>query len=435
MRTTEYYKPEELPEPEVLTMRQMLDEMEEVHVLAPLVRCSKLPFRHLVSMYETHVTHTPMMLAPEFSRAQTARISDFASSHSERGVFWMKPRKTGGRQEEYDELGRSNADSGLEANTFASSSASSSRTTTVDRFPAVKSSRRSPSSLNPPSPDHRLVRGNLIAQFASNNGKSLADACEIISVLPETTTDEDEDNAKTGGFVGEEQAPVDEPVRSERLVDGVDLNCGCPQPWAYSEGIGSALLRKPDLVADMVKQVHARMGDDFAISVKIRVDDKPELTERLVQTAIHANVTHLTIHGRTRHQPSTAPVSLPGIRFAVECAKGEVPCVGNGDIWEYGDVDDMRRVTGVKGVMAARGLLANPALFAGYSSTPKHAVENFVELATSYGLAYNLFQRHVSYMLESTMSKHDRLYLNSLGSYSGITDWLEDRGLQFSGRC
>jgi hypothetical protein len=41
MRTTEYYKPEELPEPEVLTMRQMLDEMEEVHVLAPLVRCSK----------------------------------------------------------------------------------------------------------------------------------------------------------------------------------------------------------------------------------------------------------------------------------------------------------------------------------------------------------------------------------------------------------
>jgi hypothetical protein len=41
MRTTEYYTPEELPEPEVLTMRQMLDEMEEVHVLAPLVRCSK----------------------------------------------------------------------------------------------------------------------------------------------------------------------------------------------------------------------------------------------------------------------------------------------------------------------------------------------------------------------------------------------------------
>jgi hypothetical protein len=166
-----------------------------------------------------------MMLAPEFSRAQTARISDFASSHSERGVFWMKPRKTGGRQEECDELERSNANSGLEKNTFASSSGSSSRAAMVDRFPAVKSSRRTPSTLNPPSRDHRLVRGNLIAQFASNNGKSLADACEIISVLPEAHKDEDEDNAKTGGFVGEEQAPADEPFRSARLVDGVDLNC------------------------------------------------------------------------------------------------------------------------------------------------------------------------------------------------------------------
>jgi hypothetical protein len=168
-----------------------------------------------------------MMLAPEFSRAQTARISDFASSHSERGVFWMKPRKTGGRQEEYDELERSNANSGLEKNTFASSSAysSSSRPTTAERTSSVESSRRTPSTLNPPSRDHRLVRGNLIAQFASNNGKSLADACEIISVLPEAHKDEGEDNAKTGGFVGEEQAPADEPFRSGRLVDGVDLNC------------------------------------------------------------------------------------------------------------------------------------------------------------------------------------------------------------------
>lgn len=47
---------------------------------------------------------------------------------------------------------------------------------------------------------------------------------------------------------------------------------GCPQPWAYSEGIGSALLRKPELVADMVRAVKDRMGWDYGISVKIRVD-------------------------------------------------------------------------------------------------------------------------------------------------------------------
>lgn len=58
--------------------------------------------------------------------------------------------------------------------------------------------------------------------------------------------------------------------------------------------------------------------------------------------------------------------------------------------------------------MAARGLLANPvssllksdegtdltcktqALFAGYSSTPKHAVENFIRLTMDYSLIYPL---------------------------------------------
>lgn len=115
----------------------------------------------------------------------------------------------------------------------------------------------------------------------------------------------------------------------------------------------------------------------------------------------------MTIHGRTRHQASTQAVSLPSIKFAVDAARGEVPCVGNGDIWELEDVLTMRRETGVRGVMAARGLLANPvschqfwkrsraeankqALFAGSASTPKHAVENFVRLSMDYSLIYPL---------------------------------------------
>ena len=71
-----------------------------------------------------------------------------------------------------------------------------------------------------------------------------------------------------------------------------------------------------------------------------------------------AGVSHITIHGRTRHQASTEPVDLDAIKFAVECAHGEVPCVANGDLWELNDARRMREVTGVKGVMAARGLLA-----------------------------------------------------------------------------
>jgi tRNA-dihydrouridine synthase 4 len=73
--------------------------------------------------------------------------------------------------------------------------------------------------------------------------------------------------------------------------------------------------------------------------------------------AIHAGASYLTIHGRTRHQPSSHPVSLSSISFAVAAAKGEVPCVGNGDVWDLEGAEEMRG-TGVRGVMGARGLLA-----------------------------------------------------------------------------
>jgi tRNA-dihydrouridine synthase len=71
-------------------------------------------------------------------------------------------------------------------------------------------------------------------------------------------------------------------------------------------GIGSGLLRKPEIVADMVRAVKDRMGWDYDVSVKIRVDPDLKyvlrglccriraelhsyrLTERLVQTGRRA---------------------------------------------------------------------------------------------------------------------------------------------------
>ena len=90
----------------------------------------------------------------------------------------------------------------------------------------------------------------------------------------------------------------------------------------------------------------------------IPVTDTCRLTDQLVKTALSIGVSHITIHGRTRHQASTEPVSLPSINFAVEAANGQVPCVANGDLWELDDAKRMREKTGVRGVMAARGLLA-----------------------------------------------------------------------------
>ena len=55
------------------------------------------------------------------------------------------------------------------------------------------------------------------------------------------------------------------------FADGVDLNCGCPQRWALAAGYGAALIKQPELVADMVHQ--ARAASNLPVSVKIRIHD------------------------------------------------------------------------------------------------------------------------------------------------------------------
>lgn len=55
-------------------------------------------------------------------------------------------------------------------------------------------------------------------------------------------------------------------------VDGIDLNCGCPQHWAISSGYGSGLLLKePETIRDMTATLRRNFPSDFSISVKIRV--------------------------------------------------------------------------------------------------------------------------------------------------------------------
>lgn len=38
-------------------------------------------------------------------------------------------------------------------------------------------------------------------------------------------------------------------------IDAVDINCGCPQSFASEKGIGAFILKTPDILVDLCKQV------------------------------------------------------------------------------------------------------------------------------------------------------------------------------------
>ena len=98
-------------------------------------------------------------------------------------------------------------------------------------------------------------------------------------------------------------------------------------------------------------------------------------TVDLCQKAEHAGVSWIAVHGRTKDQRAE-PVNKEAIKTIKESIR--IPVVANGDIKSLQDVEEIRDVTNVDGVMAARGILQNPAMYSGFENTPLQCVQDWV---------------------------------------------------------
>ncbi|XP_065178708.1 tRNA-dihydrouridine(20a/20b) synthase [NAD(P)+]-like isoform X2 [Sycon ciliatum] len=202
--------------------------------------------------------------------------------------------------------------------------------------------------------------------------------------------------------------------------DAVDLNCGCPQRWAIKECYGCYLLNQPELVADMVRQT--KCNATVPVSIKIRVSEDMRKTVELVRRAEKAGVEWITVHGRTVKQRAE-PVDYDSIKQVVDSVS--IPVFANGDITQASHVGDVCSRTGARGVMAARGILSNPGMFAGHSQTTLDCIQSWVDIALSTGTPFTTFHHHLMYMLEKAHSKADRQVFNTLGSIPAVLNFLE----------
>ncbi|XP_031961961.1 tRNA-dihydrouridine(20a/20b) synthase [NAD(P)+]-like isoform X3 [Corvus hawaiiensis] len=131
------------------------------------------------------------------------------------------------------------------------------------------------------------------------------------------------------------------------FADGIDLNCGCPQRWAVSEGYGACLINKPELVKDMVRHVRSQIDNPkFSVSIKIRIHEDLKRTVDLCQKAEAAGVSWITVHGRSieeRHQP----VHYDAIKIIKQSMS--IPIVANGDIKTLKDAENVHHLTEADG--------------------------------------------------------------------------------------
>ena len=142
----------------------------------------------------------------------------------------------------------------------------------------------------------------------------------------------------------------------------INLNAGCPVPRIVKEGSGSALVKNPQLVHDLLSAMVAE-ANGVPVTLKTRPGPRPDkvLMLELLDAAETAGAKGIAMHARFTSQNHGGEVHLDLLAELVR--KSKIPVTGNGGIV---DVETMRAMaaTGVSAVMVGRGALSDPCIFA-----------------------------------------------------------------------
>lgn len=143
--------------------------------------------------------------------------------------------------------------------------------------------------------------------------------------------------------------------------DIIDINMGCPVPKIVKNGEGSALLKNPDLIYDVVSSVVKNTSKPVTVKIRIGWDEKSINCVEVAHAISAAGAAAISVHGRTREQFYSGKADwskIAAVKRAVD-----IPVVGNGDVVDAKSAMDMMKETDCDFVMIGRGALGNPWIF------------------------------------------------------------------------
>ena len=191
----------------------------------------------------------------------------------------------------------------------------------------------------------------------------------------------------------------------DQPFDILDINMGCPVPKVVNNGEGSALLKDPALIREIIKAVSGAVRKPVTAKMRIGFEGADVDPVEIARIMEDAGAAAIAVHGRTRQQYYSGRADWETIRRIKEAVS--VPVIGNGDVDSPKKAEAMFRETGCDAVMIGRAVRGNPWIF---------------REMNHYFATGELLPGPSLEELKEEILRHARMQIEKKGEYTGIRE-------------
>ena len=185
----------------------------------------------------------------------------------------------------------------------------------------------------------------------------------------------------------------------------LDVNMGCPVPKVVNNGEGSALMKEPKLVEEILTKLVRAIEKPVTVKIRKGFNEDAVNAVEIARIAESCGVAAVAVHGRTREQYYSGKADWDIIRAVKEAV--QIPVIGNGDVTDAFSAKALLDHTGCDGVMIGRAAQGNPWIF--------RQVVDYLETGV-------VPEKPSGEIVKETVIRHARLQMQYKGEYTAVRE-------------